>query len=242
MSILNLNISKNDTICGCEGAITVYAVGGTPPYSYSIDGGVTYSDFPIFTNLCSGLYTTKVSDISGETVTTNVNINSPTNPTLYIANLNTTYSILNNNGITITKQYNTSIDITPPLPLGVTVTLDVLHNNNFKTSPNSGSSSNITNSILYKNNIIIPNTTTESSTGTTINYESGCQGNPIYITSNQEGWESITINSGDNINIVTTTTLTQLEFLNCYVATSEESYSLVNLKLSGCGCCNIISG
>lgn len=241
MSLL-LIISKNDTICGCEGAITLSAIGGTPPYNYSIDGGITYTDFPIFTNLCSGLYTVKVLDLSGETDTTNVVINPPSGPTLHTVKRNTTFSILNNNGVTLTRQYNTTIDITPPLPSGVTVTMDITHNNNFKTSPNSGSSSNVTNTILYKNNVLIPISGNDTITGTTINLESGCQGNPINITSNYEKWSSITIGYGDTINIITTTTLTQLEFLNCYVGSSEETYSVNNLKLSGCGCCNIISG
>lgn len=65
---LVITTTKNQTICGCDGGITVSTKGGTPPYSYSINGGLTFRNIPIFTNLCSGTYNLIVSDSDGKIV------------------------------------------------------------------------------------------------------------------------------------------------------------------------------
>jgi len=51
---------------GSNGAISVMASGGTPPYVFSIDGGVTFlSNGGSFTGLCAGNYPTAVQDANG---------------------------------------------------------------------------------------------------------------------------------------------------------------------------------
>ncbi len=48
-----------------DGSIALTATGGTPPYEYSIDGGITYlSNGGIFTGLASGAYALAVRDIN----------------------------------------------------------------------------------------------------------------------------------------------------------------------------------
>lgn len=46
-------------------SITLSASGGTPPYSYSIDGGSTFGTDPVFTGLANGTYTLVIQDANG---------------------------------------------------------------------------------------------------------------------------------------------------------------------------------
>jgi hypothetical protein len=52
-----------------NGTVTAAASGGTPPYSYSIDGGATYQAGTLFTDVVNGSYTLTVRDSKGCTTT-----------------------------------------------------------------------------------------------------------------------------------------------------------------------------
>lgn len=52
-----------------NGSITLIATGGTPPYRYSIDNGVTFQDEAYFPNLAAGIYNIVVEDAEGVQVT-----------------------------------------------------------------------------------------------------------------------------------------------------------------------------
>jgi subtilisin-like proprotein convertase family protein len=70
---------SNDISCfgGNDGAIVVTVGGGTPPYQYSLNGGVVQTS-NIFYNLSAGTYTVVVTDGNGQTATTNtVILNNP---------------------------------------------------------------------------------------------------------------------------------------------------------------------
>jgi gliding motility-associated-like protein len=57
-------VSTTDAVCfGNNASLTFDPVaGGTPPYNYSIDGGVTYSIITTYTNLAPGIYSVFVRD------------------------------------------------------------------------------------------------------------------------------------------------------------------------------------
>lgn len=242
MSELRINISKNNTICGCEGSIAITTKGGTPPYLYSINGGLTYTDSPLFTNLCEGLYIASILDGDENIVSDTVTINPPSNPITYFVSLNTTSSVKQNNGTILTKEYRTNINITPPLPDGVILNLDLVHTNTFKVSPTEENATNTTTSILYKNGEPVKFVLNDEITGNTNNTIPGCQDRTIYIKSIIDNWSSLQMVNTDNLLLITTTTINRVSLENCYVATSEETYSLNNLSLFGCNCCNVISG
>jgi len=68
-----LGVSSSSTIATCngnDGSILVSETGGTPTYTYSIDGGVNYFPTSIFNNLVSGTYNVKVKDANGCTAST----------------------------------------------------------------------------------------------------------------------------------------------------------------------------
>lgn len=73
------NVFKTDAECGFDnGGITVQASGGTPPLSYSINGGIDFQSNADFSNLPAGTYLVAVKDQAGcvTNYTTNVVINS----------------------------------------------------------------------------------------------------------------------------------------------------------------------
>ena len=61
-----LSASSNDESCqNANGSITITGANGTAPYSYSIDGGNTFSSNNSFNNLSAGAYNLVISDNSG---------------------------------------------------------------------------------------------------------------------------------------------------------------------------------
>ncbi len=59
---LGTNPSSCDIL---DGAINIYANGGTPPYEFSIDNGTTYASTALFTDLDAGTYNVIVRDANG---------------------------------------------------------------------------------------------------------------------------------------------------------------------------------
>ena len=237
---LTMNVTKNQTICGCDGGITITANGGTPPYTYSIDAGLTYKNMPIFNNLCSGTYNVLVVDNNEIITSSSIILNSPSKPTTYNVSLNTTSKTVGVSNNSVTKQYETTIRIIPPLPDGVSLTFNISHLNVSKSSPNSESSTSQSDSDLVINGDSLTPIVgvDESETKSII---PGCQSNDVYVYSNSEQWNQVTIINTDSLSLTTVTSVTKNESINCYIGTSEEKYSITNLKLSGCNCCTVIT-
>lgn len=78
-SATTVTVSKTDMSCGgvCNGSATVTAIGGTPAFTYSLNGIATSS---VVTGLCAGTYTIRAADAQGCTKTLTFTIISP--PTL----------------------------------------------------------------------------------------------------------------------------------------------------------------
>lgn len=56
------NVIKTDPTCTPDGTITITGAGGTPPLSYSINGGASYQSSNVFTGLNGGTYTIVIRD------------------------------------------------------------------------------------------------------------------------------------------------------------------------------------
>ena len=70
----------DETVLGAEnGTITIIAVGGKPPYQYSIDNGVTFQDTGVFTNLAPTTYNVLVEDADTIQVTDTIVIGQGVN-------------------------------------------------------------------------------------------------------------------------------------------------------------------
>ncbi|MEP7264713.1 MAG: T9SS type A sorting domain-containing protein [Bacteroidota bacterium] len=76
---LLLNISISDVTCNgaADGSIVASAQNGASPYTYSIDGGMTFQSVGVFNNLAAGTYTVMTVDNLACTKSTVVVINSP---------------------------------------------------------------------------------------------------------------------------------------------------------------------
>jgi hypothetical protein len=234
--------SVNQPNCGCDGNIVINSIqlNGTPPYTYSIDNGLTYSNSPFFNNLCTGIYNIIVSDINSVVYGNIVTLNAPVPPITYSLSLSTTVNTTTNTTYTLTKEFTTTINITPPLPNGVSITFDLIHNNNFKSSPNDNTSTLVTNTTITKNSSTIVYNSSTNTTGTTVNFIPSCQNLLVYQTGLTETWMSLTMTNTDSIVINTTTSVTKSEFNLCTVGESTDTYSLLNAYINGCDCCNII--
>jgi len=80
LSVITATIISVDILCNgnCTGEIMVSAQGGTPPYQYSIDNGITFQSISNITGLCSGVYDVIVQDANGcQTMGQNVQITEP---------------------------------------------------------------------------------------------------------------------------------------------------------------------
>jgi len=234
--------SVNQPNCGCDGNIIINTqnLNGVPPYTYSIDNGSTYSNTPFFNNLCTGIYNVIIKDSYNYNFGNIVTLNAPVPPTTYNISLNTTVNTTTNTTYILTKEYTTTINVTPPLPNGVSLTFDLIHNNNLKSSPNENTSTLVTNTIITKNTTTINYNSSGNTTGTTVNTTPSCQDLTVYQTGLTENWVSLTMTNTDSIVINTTTSVTKSEYNLCTVGESTDTYSLLNAIINGCDCCNII--
>lgn len=93
------------------GQITVYPVGGTPPYTYTISGTAGFQAVPEFEILTAGTYTFTVTDFNGCTATTNLTITNVPPPVFTVTQTNVlcygnatgviTFNVTNTNGYTL---------------------------------------------------------------------------------------------------------------------------------------------
>jgi hypothetical protein len=237
---LNFDVSVNKAVCGCDGGITIIASGGYTPYQYSIDGGITYKNSPIFTNLCGGNYYTIVLDVSGQTSGRYTPIINPTGKTIYNVSLSTSVSTLSNNNSFNIKQYYTTITTTPNLPENVYLTFDLIKTSTLNSSPSFSSATKTSSSILTYNTSAITYSFSGQVTGETFNTIPGCQNNTLYTDSISEVWSNLTYYNGDEFYLTTTDTNYKNDSTICYIGDSNESFSIVNLKINGCGCCGVV--
>jgi len=59
------NVVYPSSCSSSDGSFALIGSGGTPPYSYSIDGGVSFISSNIFDNLTQGIYTCFIKDANG---------------------------------------------------------------------------------------------------------------------------------------------------------------------------------
>ena len=232
-------VSINQPTCICDGSIIFNVTLDNPPFNYSIDNGVTYSSSPIFTNLCDGIYTLSVLDSLGESYTSSVTLNKPEQSVEYHISLLTTNTTPVINNTSTVNTYETSVNITPPLPDGTTITFDIIHNNSFYSSPTSGTSILTTSTLLYKNSSEVSLSNTSDSTNHSINTAAGCQTEYVYQSNINDIWNSLTITNTDTITISTSSRVDKTTTGGCVVGYSTDNYSISNPIISGCDCCSI---
>ena len=236
----NFRRSVNQPSCICDGSIIFNVDLDNPPFSYSIDNGVTYSSSPIFTNLCSGDYILAVLDSIGNVHLSTEIVKTEVPSTTYTISLYTTNTKPVNNNVSLANSYQTTVVVNPPLPNGATITFDLIHNNNFYSSPNSGTSILTTSTLLYKNGDEVLLTSTSNSINQSVNTAAGCQSDYVYQSNISDVWNSLSISNSDTITISTSSRVDKTTTGKCVVGYSNDNYSISNPVISGCDCCSII--
>jgi hypothetical protein len=237
---LSMVVQTNSPIYGGDGSVVITPNGGVTPYQYSITNGLTYQNSPIFTNLNGGTLNLVILDASGTTFTQTVTLIAPPPPTVYTVNLNTSSQIIVDTNAVLTKLYNTNISVSPQLPSGTTITLNLQHVNLFNASPTPDIASATTVSTLYKNSIPYTATTNSATTATTLSTLAGCQANLVYVKTYIENWSSVTITRTDSLSINTITSVYKNGVNNCYVGQASDTFNKSALTISG-NCVNCVA-
>ena len=205
---LQVSIDKTNSSCqgttNCNGSISIFAQDGISPYLYSIDGGITFSDNSTFTNLCPNTYTVVVSDSNNDSQTSTITIDYDSTPVTYqlsLANSNiATPIIVPNVSQTITQSM--TLVVNPLLPVGVSVTFDLLSTALITVNrPGNGVSEVIW--TVTKNGVPI-NVTVGPTTTVSQGTRPYCSPSAQEISSIDYG-SSITITNGDIVVMTSTT-------------------------------------
>jgi hypothetical protein len=151
--------TKQDETCpnSCDGSITITASNGVPPYSYSVNNGLTYQSSGIFQGLCSNLYTIAVKDSTNVVNNSNVTIVALGNLTTYtikaqlLNTVDTSPATNQKNRVASWK-----INVTPPIPVGVSISFNL--NINMVQEFNEPGTGTISGSTIVYQNGIVPAT------------------------------------------------------------------------------------
>jgi hypothetical protein len=107
--VLTVRVTATQPKCtsSSDGTITVYAAGGTAPYSYSLNGGAAQAS-NVFRNLASGIYTVTVTDAHGCTVTATGTLSGPSSLTVMASSVNPTCFAGSNGVVSVTASGGTA--------------------------------------------------------------------------------------------------------------------------------------
>ena len=246
---LQMTITTDPTTCGntqpCDGDITITALGGRAPYTYSINNGQSFSSSNIFSQLCEGTYTVVVKDSIGNILRRDVIVIAEATPVLYEMTVSTSgvTQVTNNN---YTGSW--AVEVNPPIPLGASITFD-LYVNKLSTVDGPGTGSTLGTTIVYKDGTQLTkdNTTVNSSTVSRPNCDGTYNGLPIEReqVSTAEVYK-ITMVKG---TIVSGITNSILSITAGAVATNgcatrlEQNINVLAFSpvISNCKCCNVTS-
>ena len=215
---------KNDSNCltSEDGSITIIAKDGVKDnngnYSYSIDG-VNYQTSNIFTNLNVGTYPVTVKDSSNPPMTINniINVSTLGVNTNYTIGIVSTTSIINSN----TKVANWRVNITPPLPNGVTISF-TLNIDDVKKYYGPGQGTILGTTITKKNGVTLnPNT---GQTTLLVTPRPNCSPNEVTGITTSETY-LITMNKDDVVSGTSTSVLsiTNQQIVSNCVTTLEQN-------------------
>ena len=248
---LQVSVDKTNSSCqgktNCNGSLSILAENGYPPYSYSIDGGVTYGVNNTFNGLCPNTYNVVVYDSGNNSQNTNVTIGYDSTPTTYQLSLSNvgsaTITSVPNVSQTVTQVMN--LVVNPPLPVGVSVTFNLL-STALKTINGPGDG---TSSVIWT--VIKNNQPVSTNVGPTVPVSQGnrpfCSPNIQTVTSVNYS-SSITITNGDVVQITSTTvdTITNGQVAsqsNCTTNIITDISSVISTPtIIGNNCSSVIGG
>jgi hypothetical protein len=128
---LEMSVSLSQPTCAGQsnGVVNITAVGGTPPYTYSLNG-TTYQSSPIFGGQSAGAGTAFVKDsLNVVTSTPYVLVNSTTSQT-YVLTLNQSTPTPITTTSSSLKDMNVTISVSPPLAATETLNFQMIISDN----------------------------------------------------------------------------------------------------------------
>ena len=256
-NLTNLSLSVTPISPQCEGqsgTAIMNANGGSPPYSYIIQGITSSQLTGTFTDIAPNTYVGQVTDSLGNIATTNFTISEGVGAPSYTIQLNKFNEVVTNNSREQVVNYQYDVVVTPQLPSGVQVSFDLAFaHTRTSTYHDNGSSDPIT----YEN------TLTGSLDGNTVSINStspvglgspppeNCSNSQITIyTFSSTSDTTITIDNSSTFNGTVSTTVTLPRFVssgscNCPITgLNRTNVQLKNVQIIGtttCGTINNIS-
>lgn len=239
---MNVTITKTNETClgDCDGTLNVSVVGGTSPYTYSLNGGIPQSS-NIFTSLCAGSGTVTVEDASSNTSTQSYTINPGGVSQTYTLTLNQTTTNGLISSTSASKTMNWNISSSPVIPVGGSISFTMLmthYNYNHKlTSPTQNASFTTGSTITVSGGASY----TLVSTGSQVTGSSSVPGCPNSLEeyTAQTKTYTVTIPYGGTINGVITSLITNPfpEDPGCPVyGTTNDTISVSEITISGISC------
>lgn len=222
---ISVNAIVNDALCGTNGSITVQAYGGDSPYQYSIDGGLSYQASPIFNGLSNGSYTPTVQDVNSVIGTL---------PTVQILSLPATNYTLS---LAVNYTTNTFTITSPTLPVGSTITFNLIQNSLFNYYPSNlpipPSYNNVTTVVGYSS-LVLTNTTSN-----TFQYSGPCEGDITVTQLNNQYSTTLTIGGNQTITGSITNNISNNPTRKCSAANGSYNLTITNGVINNCGCCTL---
>ena len=225
---ISVTAAANDSSCGGLGSITVSAIGGTAPYQYSIDGGLTYQPSPIFNNLTPGIYSVSVED--------SLNVIGTLNPVVVNNIPPVSYSV----SLSINYTFGLFAITAPTLPSGVTITLNLVMTSTFSFYPTT-----LIPQPIYNNTTTISGVGPMTLTNTTSNITplSGpCTADgAIGISQTTNTYtNTITLTSNQVVTGSTTNSIINDPTGQCENAIGSYNLMMMTPIINNCECCSVI--
>jgi hypothetical protein len=235
--------STCNTIKNCDGSITIETLYGYPPYTYSINNGLTWQTSNFFFNLCPNTYTVIAKDISGNTLSQIINVGYNNAPVTYSLSFNLIDSKTNPvpNGNSEISTY--SVISTPPIPAGITIAT-TLNFSSIRTIDGPGTGAIVNEVKVSQNGVQITPTNLQSTIVS--NTRPNCSPEIQTITTDTKLFD-IVLSNTSTIEISSSSTMGitdgQISSNNCVTKLeSKVSGHISEPIINGCSCCTVIAG
>lgn len=232
------NVKCKDKSGNCDGAIVVNAAGGSKPYIYSLNNGVSYQPSSIFSNICNGTYVVSIKDISGKTANKIVNLGYDSGNTKYTVGLTliSKTDIDKNN-----RETKWRVNVTPAIPNGITLNFSIgVYSDTSVFAPGSASGTTTTRMYLNSSEYFPVNTGGGSTTSARVD----CPQNNVVKTTSFSVY-SFTMGKGDVVSGTTNSYINitdpQTDVSGCSTKIEQGMYATLRVSdNTGCSCCEFL--
>jgi hypothetical protein len=246
MSFKTLQGSNPTCVGQSNGSIFLEVQNATTPILWSIDGGLSvYSGglTRLFNNLVAGSYSVYAKDANNTIVQNNVLLTNNATPTNYKLVVNATTTTISPTQKRINFTVSVLNDSNQPtsLPVGTTITFNLVDNINFAVFSDNSADGYYTQSTQITKNgtnlVITPTSQTNTSTNFSIGTCPPGQGISQHITGLTKTYNGITLTGSDVVSGQSVITVFNPGNASCCVKVTE-FLNINQPQITGCSCCN----